>query len=152
MRKAEPEVVASLSGIIWVTNSNSNMRGIPIPPPSNESTTLAPTTSVWHSPVPYLFGGLATIMALIVFALLIIACSYWRLTHTHQQSNHKDPNDHHPHNKEQSKLLHHNILVIMPGDHKPTFLATPSSSSHSLPNHFHHQNATSQLHQHTLVD
>lgn len=31
--------------------------------------------SAWHSPVPYLFGGLAAMLGLIAFALLILACS-----------------------------------------------------------------------------
>lgn len=29
--------------------------------------------STWHSPVPYLFGGLAAVLGLIAFALLILA-------------------------------------------------------------------------------
>ncbi|KAF5787554.1 putative protein glutamine dumper [Helianthus annuus] len=37
-------------------------------------------TPSWHSPVPYLFGGLALILGLIAFALLILACSYWKLS------------------------------------------------------------------------
>ena len=57
------------------------------------STTIAPTattsslttspsqhSSTWHSPVPYLFGGLAAMLGLIAFALLILACSYWKLS------------------------------------------------------------------------
>ncbi|KAJ1382513.1 protein GLUTAMINE DUMPER 2-like [Sesbania bispinosa] len=50
------------------------------------TTSLAPTSltsadqrSSWHSPVPYLFGGLAAMLGLIAFALLILACSYWKL-------------------------------------------------------------------------
>ncbi|XP_047050248.1 protein GLUTAMINE DUMPER 3-like [Lolium rigidum] len=40
-----------------------------------------PTAAVspWHSPVPYLFGGLAAMIGLIALALLILACSYWKL-------------------------------------------------------------------------
>ncbi|THU57558.1 hypothetical protein C4D60_Mb03t04790 [Musa balbisiana] len=34
----------------------------------------------WHSPVPYLFGGLAAMLGLIALALLILACSYWKLS------------------------------------------------------------------------
>ncbi|TVU42211.1 hypothetical protein EJB05_08604, partial [Eragrostis curvula] len=44
------------------------------PPPE-----ATPTTSPWHSPVPYLFGGLAAMLGLIALALLILACSYWKL-------------------------------------------------------------------------
>ncbi|KAF8654940.1 hypothetical protein HU200_061370 [Digitaria exilis] len=39
----------------------------------------AAAASPWHSPVPYLFGGLAAMLALITLALLILACSYWKL-------------------------------------------------------------------------
>lgn len=123
------------------------MRSTPIPP-TTKTNTLAPasstavvttttttnTTSVaspWHSPVPYLFGGLAAIMALIALALLMLACSYWRLT---QESNNNNNNnvvkegDDDSEKKEQPKVYEEKILVIMAGDHKPTFLATPSSS------------------------
>nr|GFA24245.1 protein glutamine dumper 2-like [Tanacetum cinerariifolium] len=47
---------------------------------------MAPSASVivqrspWHSPVPYLFGGLAAMLGLIAFALLILACSYWKIS------------------------------------------------------------------------
>ncbi|EMS62923.1 hypothetical protein TRIUR3_19625 [Triticum urartu] len=43
----------------------------------------APTAaphSTWQSPVPYLFGGLAAMLGLIALALLILACSYWKLS------------------------------------------------------------------------
>ncbi|KAL1060532.1 hypothetical protein V6Z11_1Z090900 [Gossypium hirsutum] len=46
-------------------------------------TAASPSTiphSPWHSPVPYLFGGLAAMLGLIAFALLILACSYWKLS------------------------------------------------------------------------
>lgn len=129
------------------------MRSTPIPP-TTKTNTLAPasstavvttttttnTTSVaspWHSPVPYLFGGLAAIMALIALALFMLACSYWRLTRiTQQESNNDDDDDDDvvkevdddSEKKEQPKVYEEKILVIMAGDHKPTFLATPSSS------------------------
>ncbi|XP_020102444.1 protein GLUTAMINE DUMPER 3-like [Ananas comosus] len=46
-----------------------------LPPPP-----LSVPQSVWHSPVSYLFGGLAVMLGLIAFALLILACSYWKLS------------------------------------------------------------------------
>ncbi|XP_010928629.1 protein GLUTAMINE DUMPER 2 [Elaeis guineensis] len=45
------------------------------PPPSS-----AVPHSAWHSPVPYLFGGLAAMLGLIAFALFILACSYWKIS------------------------------------------------------------------------
>ncbi|CAL5011466.1 unnamed protein product [Urochloa decumbens] len=53
------------------------------PPPSSSSrptpVPAALAASPWHSPVPYLFGGLGAMLALITLALLILACSYWKL-------------------------------------------------------------------------
>ncbi|XP_047159315.1 protein GLUTAMINE DUMPER 4-like [Vigna umbellata] len=134
------------------------MRSFPIPT-NTKTTTLAPTTSTvqtltttstrttstststssplaspWHSPVPYLFGGLAIIMALISMALFILACSYWRLTRSTQQRDLENMNtnkegDDDPQEKEQPLVYEEKILVIMAGDHKPTFLATPSTNT-----------------------
>ncbi|GMP74670.1 hypothetical protein CsSME_00032031 [Camellia sinensis var. sinensis] len=52
---------------------------------STEMVSEAPMVSAvqrspWHSPVPYLFGGLAAMLGLIAFALLILACSYWKFS------------------------------------------------------------------------
>lgn len=135
----------------------SKMRSFPIPN-NTKTTTLAPTTSTietvtatktttsstssplaspWHSPVPYLFGGLAIIMALISMALFILACSYWRLTRSTQQRDMDNINtnkegDDDPQQKEQPLVYQEKILVIMAGDHKPTFLATPSANTSFL--------------------
>ncbi|GKC32097.1 glutamine dumper 2-like protein [Tanacetum coccineum] len=62
------------------------------------SSPLSPQPSPWHSPVPYLFGGLAAMMGLIAFALLVLACSYWKLK---------------------------KIICNMAGEEKLTVLATP---------------------------
>ncbi|KAL8101788.1 hypothetical protein AgCh_033617 [Apium graveolens] len=88
------------------------------------------TRSPWHSPVPYLFGGLAAMLGLIVFALLILACSYWKLSGRMQEENERDleAGDHKPENssgKEFPVVFEDKIVVIMAGDVKPTFLATP---------------------------
>ncbi|KAK7377143.1 hypothetical protein VNO80_02563 [Phaseolus coccineus] len=133
------------------------MRSFPIPP--SKLNPLAPTTSTveivtttttsttsssptspivspWHSPIPYLFGGLAIIMALISMALFILACSYWRLTRSPQQrdleninTNNIKEGDDDPQEKEHPLVYEEKILVIMAGDHQPTFLATPSSNT-----------------------
>ncbi|ONK69683.1 uncharacterized protein A4U43_C05F25650 [Asparagus officinalis] len=89
------------------------------PPPLSQTITHHPSISshsAWHSPVPYLFGGLAAMLGLIAFALLILACSYWKLSgyldsgedSGDAQNGGGDDGD-----KE---------------DEKPTFLATPISS------------------------
>ncbi|KAI4377668.1 hypothetical protein MLD38_015257 [Melastoma candidum] len=87
--------------------------------------------SPWHSPIPYLFGGLAAILGLVAFSLILLACSYWRL------SGHFD----HPagnieagegkdeegldagEGKEGSFLEELRVVVIMAGEDMPTFLA-----------------------------
>lgn len=90
--------------------------------------------SPWHSPVPYLFGGLAAMLGLIAFALLILACSYWKLSgRADNNNNNGDQNgDIESDDKDQEgdaaksvKVYEEKILVIMAGDEKPTFLATP---------------------------
>ncbi|KAI6690683.1 hypothetical protein NL676_027511 [Syzygium grande] len=41
---------------------------------------MASQRSPWHSPVLYLFEGLALMLGLIGIAFLILACSYWKLS------------------------------------------------------------------------
>ena len=106
--------------------------------PPTRATFSPPATlqrSPWHSPVPYLFGGLAAMLGLIAFALLILACSYWKLSGQFERENSNGeererdleagdedkPKDNFP-------VFEEKILVIMAGDVKPTFLATPLSS------------------------
>ncbi|KAE9464279.1 hypothetical protein C3L33_03820, partial [Rhododendron williamsianum] len=108
---------------------------------------LAPTPALaqrspWHSPVPYLFGGLAAMLGLIAFALLILACSYWKLS-GHLNADDDDNNNISAERDvelgeadadEKRKLppvFEEKILVIMAGQVKPTFLATPVSSRNS---------------------
>ncbi|KAE9602399.1 hypothetical protein Lal_00049475 [Lupinus albus] len=97
--------------------------------------------SPWHSPVPYLFGGLAAMMGLIAFALLILACSYWKLSGYLEENSHGehdlesgDPKN--DDNNKPQKPYEEKILVIMAGQHKPTFLATHVSSSTSRSSSF----------------
>ncbi|GLT56907.1 hypothetical protein SLA2020_299200 [Shorea laevis] len=90
-----------------------------------------PQRSPWHSPVPYLFGGLAAMLGLIAFALLILACSYWRLSGRLDNGERED-RDLESGEKEgtedaakQPTVYEEKILVIMAGQEKPTYLATP---------------------------
>ncbi|KAF8099916.1 hypothetical protein N665_0235s0019 [Sinapis alba] len=77
----------------------------------------------WRSPVPYLFGGLAAMLGLIAFALLLLACSYWSLSRrrTNTDGEKQTESD----EKVMAKVFEEKILVIMAGQNKPTFLATP---------------------------
>ncbi|CAK8568526.1 unnamed protein product [Lathyrus sativus] len=84
--------------------------------------------SSWHSPIPYLFGGLAAMLGLIAFALLILACSYWRLTgqlHDEENNNGNSEKEGDSSNEKSVKVYEEKFLVIMAGDQNPTFLATP---------------------------
>ncbi|KAJ0984998.1 hypothetical protein J5N97_003354 [Dioscorea zingiberensis] len=90
--------------------------------------------SGWHSPVPYLFGGLAAMLGLIAFALLILACSYWKLSGS-LESREDGAGDERGEPKHGTKppvpttqYPEHHVVVIMAGEEKPTFLATPMSS------------------------
>ncbi|XP_052181608.1 protein GLUTAMINE DUMPER 3-like [Diospyros lotus] len=93
-------------------------------------------SSPWHSPVPYLFGGLAAMLGLIAFALLILACSYWKLSgyidaddddDNDRRSGERDLELGHPSSGDKPKF-EEKVLVIMAGEEKPTFLATRISS------------------------
>uniref|UniRef100_A0A0D9X8F1 Uncharacterized protein n=1 Tax=Leersia perrieri TaxID=77586 RepID=A0A0D9X8F1_9ORYZ len=92
--------------------------------------------SAWHSPVPYLFGGLAAMLGLIAFALLILACSYWKLSgYLEGGAGRGAADDGAPADGAKPAaselpppIWEEKILVIMAGDVKPTYLATPMSS------------------------
>ncbi|XP_073276450.1 protein GLUTAMINE DUMPER 1-like [Primulina huaijiensis] len=91
--------------------------------------------SPWHSPVPYLFGGLAAMLGLIAFALLILACSYWRLSGQVNDGEGDGAASEKGESSSEDKALHvfeEKYLVIMAGEVKPTFLATPMSSRDSF--------------------
>ncbi|WOK95031.1 protein GLUTAMINE DUMPER 2 [Canna indica] len=88
--------------------------------------------SAWHSPIPYLFGGLAAMLGLIAFALLILACSYWKVSSYLESGDdaagpsHDDPEK--PSDASAAKSPawpEDRFLVIMPGDCAPTVLAVP---------------------------
>ncbi|KAL2338596.1 hypothetical protein Fmac_013042 [Flemingia macrophylla] len=90
--------------------------------------------SAWHSPVPYLFGGLAAMLGLIAFALLILACSYWKLSGYLEGNGESNPDVEAAQGKtpqQPQRLYEDKILVIMAGQDNPTFLATPTLSSTS---------------------
>ncbi|KAL3819524.1 hypothetical protein ACJIZ3_005429 [Penstemon smallii] len=90
--------------------------------------------SPWHSPVPYLFGGLAAMLGLIAFALLILACSYWKLSGILENQGDGDRDLEAGEEAENGgakaapPVMEEKYLVIMAGQEKPTFLATPMSS------------------------
>ncbi|XP_051150485.1 protein GLUTAMINE DUMPER 2-like [Andrographis paniculata] len=111
----------------------SSYDGSLAPPPSAAAVQKSP----WHSPVPYLFGGLAAMLGLIAFALLILACSYWKLSGYLEHNAGDGERDLEAgegaaagdgNGKPAPPVMEEKYLVIMAGQIKPTFLATPASS------------------------
>ncbi|CAI0394070.1 unnamed protein product [Linum tenue] len=111
----------------------------PRPTTSHETNAAmaAAERSPWHSPVPYLFGGLAAMLGLIAFALLILACSYWKLSGYLENDGERDleAGEGEGNGKEggeggekKAKEFDEKFLVIMAGQVKPTYLATQVSS------------------------
>ncbi|XP_076943606.1 protein GLUTAMINE DUMPER 5-like [Bidens hawaiensis] len=91
------------------------------------ASSISSQRSPWHSPVPYLFGGLAAMLGLIAFALLFLACSYWKLS-AHLDNRPEGERDIESNNKSDInnvKVFEEKYLVIMAGQVNPTFLATP---------------------------
>ncbi|KAL5071550.1 hypothetical protein RYX36_022437 [Vicia faba] len=85
-------------------------------PPTMLNTHPNPS-SLWHTPIPYVFGGLTAIIGLIALALLALVCSYC----SNNQDKESDSQT-----KEPIKAYEERVLVIMAGNEKPTFLATPT--------------------------
>lgn len=104
------------------------------PPPSTSTMVngLGPH-STWRSPVPYLFGGIAAMMGMIALALLILACSYWKLSGFLDSvtSNGEPGSDTEGEKASNGTDVGHVVLqtvhvaVIMAGEERPTYLATP---------------------------
>lgn len=99
-----------------------------------------------HSPVPYLFGGLAVMLGLVAFALLILACSYWKLS-GHFDARNDGGSSQNQRDLEASaeeeeegadrcgekkeKVFEEKIVVIVAGRANTMFLATPIFSPSS---------------------
>ena len=99
------------------------------------------THSPWQSPVPYLFGGVAAMLALIAIALLILVCSHWKLSdHSGQgnsgghDSNTASVESGEKNTEECRDDIEENVMVIMAWDERPTFLAKPAMSTTSEKN------------------
>lgn len=109
--------------------SSAPTRGSLPPPPGPVAGAVQ--RSQWHSPVPYLFGGLAVLLGLISFALLILACSYWSVSANPSEVREEEDIEKGAaeRGKEVARVYEEKILVIMAGDKKPTYLATPVRSS-----------------------
>lgn len=84
----------------------------------------------WHSPLPYLFGGLAAMLSLIAFALVILACSYWNLSRRGGDGGDLESgagNEAKIDSEMPPEKVNYDdkVLVIMAGNLNPTCIATP---------------------------
>ncbi|KAL5200397.1 hypothetical protein ABZP36_021600 [Zizania latifolia] len=111
--------------------------GAPTAAPAHALNGTAAAHSPWESPVPYLFGGLAAMLGLIAFALLILACSYWKLSGylgggSADQGGSTGEADGEKGSAAGSARpavgFQEHVVVIMAGDEGPTFLAMPATS------------------------
>ncbi|KAG2243231.1 hypothetical protein Bca52824_094929 [Brassica carinata] len=97
--------------------------------PSSSVNHPAVPQSPWHSPIPYLFGGLAAMLGLIAFALLILACSYWRLSPSGEDDGRNggaEDEESRSGDKASNGAYEEKFLVIMAGENMPRFIATPA--------------------------
>ncbi|XP_031479240.1 protein GLUTAMINE DUMPER 2-like [Nymphaea colorata] len=91
------------------------------PVSSSPSSSPAGGLTAWHSPIPYLFGGFALLLCLIAVALTVLACS-------HRKDSSRDTVDGLPAEPMSVKIdLEPKIVVIMPGNLAPTFIAKPNA-------------------------
>ncbi|XP_050902996.1 protein GLUTAMINE DUMPER 5 [Lathyrus oleraceus] len=77
------------------------------------------------SPVPYLYSGIALMLAIATFALIVLACS----CHDNSTSTTLANEEKTIKNVEKVMDLEPKIVVIMAGDSNPTYLAKPVSST-----------------------
>ncbi|KAI7727725.1 hypothetical protein M8C21_008359 [Ambrosia artemisiifolia] len=104
------------------------------PPTQNTtavSTTAAATGLQWSSPIPYLFGGLALVLILIAFALIILACSFKKPYSSSSDSIENDASDQDKPSVPQFRVeipeeMEQKLVIVMPGDINPTYLAKPA--------------------------
>lgn len=78
------------------------------------------------SPIPYLFGGLAFLFILISLSLFILACSH--IKHSSSSYNEDDEEERKRRVEEDGNEVvdsEPKIVVVMPGDSNPSFLAKP---------------------------
>ncbi|XP_020591869.1 protein GLUTAMINE DUMPER 2-like [Phalaenopsis equestris] len=94
----------------------------------------------WRSPVPYLFGGIAAMLGLITFALLVLVCSYWKLSGYVDSAEHmSDTADSGDGGRDvgvtqgkQGTAMEERFVVVMAGDERKIFLAQPIRSRASF--------------------
>ncbi|MFS8017216.1 putative protein glutamine dumper [Helianthus anomalus] len=81
--------------------------------------------SPWHTPVPYLYGGVAVIFGVICVAILVISCCPNYNINADEGENNVELVERDP----EAGDVEDKYLVIMAGQANPTFLATAVSIS-----------------------
>ncbi|KDP20040.1 hypothetical protein JCGZ_05809 [Jatropha curcas] len=84
----------------------------------------------WSSPLPYVFVGLVIILGLMSIALVILACSNYKSSSLlSRQKEEEEPKE----TTATVVAMEPKIVVIMAGDHHPTYVAKPSAlNCHNL--------------------
>ncbi|CAL5191295.1 unnamed protein product [Lathyrus oleraceus] len=93
--------------------------------PSNSTMNVSsPEVEVIH----YLFGGLAIIFGVIVLSSLIIACCFFKQSLSSVSSNDEEKSSNMHVMDTDQVISEPKIVVIMPGETNPTYVAKPVSS------------------------
>ncbi|KAL5723406.1 hypothetical protein ACHQM5_006812 [Ranunculus cassubicifolius] len=92
-------------------------------PPSSHS--ASSQSHLLHSPIPYLFGGLAAMLVLIALSLLILVCTHRKSS----ASTESEDIEKGPKLSVQPPETEPKVIVIMAGDNMPTFIANPVSKT-----------------------
>ncbi|KAL9226474.1 hypothetical protein vseg_002283 [Gypsophila vaccaria] len=85
----------------------------------------------WNTPIPYLFGGIGLMFFLIAIAFIILACSYSKTSSTSSPNNTSNDSIDEEASRFSSCKCDNEpkfVVIIMPGDHNPTYLAKPLPS------------------------
>ncbi|KAF5791870.1 putative protein glutamine dumper [Helianthus annuus] len=101
------------------------------PSTHNTTATAAAATGIrWNSPIPYLFGGLALMLTLIACALIILVCSH-KKPYSSSNSSENGAGDQEKASEPEFRVellpeMEPKIVIVMPGDINPTYLAKPA--------------------------
>ncbi|XAR51593.1 hypothetical protein NMG60_11006264 [Bertholletia excelsa] len=84
----------------------------------------------WNSPIPYLFGGLALMLGLIAFALVVLFCSYKNTSGSGSPGDAEEEKSGRPSPALKPEMEPRIDAVLMPGDENPTYLAKLVACTH----------------------
>jgi len=82
---------------------------------------------VWKTPAPYILGAAGSIIALIIFAFFLLVCSCWKDSRGHSDGNNTISGS--TESNIECGEINETVVVIMPGDEKPTWIAKTEKNS-----------------------